>query len=125
MCRWGGEEFCFFLPEKNLDDAGREMEALRATVSHMPLSFDGHDFSIRITIGVEENDFDSPVEGILNRATRSCISARTAGGTGWCCEGNLGQWGGSFVPLSHYFPNSSACVPTRFKMRTRTLFRFS
>ncbi|MBR1820703.1 MAG: diguanylate cyclase [Clostridia bacterium] len=79
VCRWGGEEFCFFLPGLNLDDAGMEMHALCAAVKQMPLSFEGHDFSITITIGVAENDFRSPVSAILEEADRKLYMGKNSG----------------------------------------------
>ena len=79
VCRWGGEEFCFFFPGMNLDEAGREMLDLNVAVGHMPLSFEGNDFSITITIGVEENDFKSPMESILERADQKLYMGKNSG----------------------------------------------
>lgn len=79
ICRWGGEEFCFFLPDMNLDQAGAAMHDLCAAVKQMPLSFDGHDFSITITIGVSENDFHSPMETILEEADRKLYMGKNNG----------------------------------------------
>ncbi len=79
VCRWGGEEFCFFMPGKNLDDAGREMTDLNVAVSRMPLSFEGVDFSITITIGVEEYDFRSPIDDIIERADRKLYIGKETG----------------------------------------------
>lgn len=79
VCRWGGEEFCFFMPEMNLDVAGQEMIDLNAAVSHMPLSFEGNDFSINITIGVEENDFRSPMEAIIEKADQKLYIGKNNG----------------------------------------------
>ena len=79
VCRWGGEEFCFFMPGKNLDQAGQEMTDLNVAVSRMPLSFDGVDFSITITIGVEEYDFHSPIDEIIERADRKLYMGKETG----------------------------------------------
>ena len=79
VCRWGGEEFCFFMPGKNVDEAGSKMIDLNVAVSRMPLSFEGNDFSITITIGVEENDFRSPMEAILDRADRKLYMGKSHG----------------------------------------------
>ncbi len=79
VCRWGGEEFCFFMPGKNLDEAGREMTDLNVAVSRMPLSFEGVDFSITITIGVEEYDFRSSIDEIIERADKKLYMGKETG----------------------------------------------
>ncbi len=79
VCRWGGEEFCFFLPEKNIDDAWVPMFDLCDSVRKMPLSFEGNDFSITVTIGIEENNFRSPVNEILDKADKKLYMGKVAG----------------------------------------------
>ena len=79
VCRWGGEEFCFFMPGMNLDQAGGRMNDLCAAVSRMQVSFEGHEFSITITIGVAENDFQSPVRAILAEADQKLYIGKNSG----------------------------------------------
>ncbi len=79
VCRWGGEEFCFFLPGRNLDQAGVEMNELCHAVRKMKLSYEGHDFSITVTIGIAENDFISPIESILEEADRKLYLGKSNG----------------------------------------------
>jgi len=79
VCRWGGEEFCFFLPEQNLDEAGIVVHELHEAVKKMPLHYEDIDFSITITIGVEENDFRSPMEEIFNQADRKLYMGKANG----------------------------------------------
>ena len=79
VCRWGGEEFCFFLHEQNLDEAGIVVHDLHEAVKRMPLHYDGIDFSITITIGVEENDFRSSMEEIFNQADRKLYMGKANG----------------------------------------------
>ena len=79
VCRWGGEEFCFFLPGMNIDEAGREMTDLNIAVKKKKLHFDDVTFSITITIGVEENDFQSTMEQILDRADRKLYMGKVGG----------------------------------------------
>ena len=78
-CRWGGEEFCFFLPEKNIDEAGVIMNDLNFAVEQMPLEFDGVPFSITITIGVEETDFKSTLEELLKSADHKLYIGKNSG----------------------------------------------
>lgn len=79
VCRWGGEEFCFFLPGMNLDQAGIVMNDLHFDVHKMPLTFGDIDFSITITIGVEEYDYQSGLEPILDRADRKLYIGKVGG----------------------------------------------
>ena len=55
------------------------MTDLNVAVSRMPLSFDGVDFSITITIGVEEYDFHSPIDEIIERADRKLYMGKETG----------------------------------------------
>ena len=79
VCRWGGEEFCFFMPGKNLDEAAQEMFDLCNAVRRMPLSYEGVDFKITITIGVAENDFRSPMQDILDEADKKLYIGKSSG----------------------------------------------
>ena len=79
VCRWGGEEFCFFIPKKNIDEAWELMFDLCESVRKMPLCFEGNEFSITITIGIEENDFQSPVDVILDKADKKLYMGKVAG----------------------------------------------
>ena len=79
VCRWGGEEFCFFLPGMNLDEAGVIMNDLCIAVEHMKLEFEEHEFSITITIGVEEYDFSSPLEDLLKAADEKLYMGKNGG----------------------------------------------
>lgn len=79
VCRWGGEEFCFFLPGLNLDEAGVILHDLCNAVRKLPLRFGDAAFSITITIGVEENDFQSPPDVILEKADRKLYMGKVNG----------------------------------------------
>ena len=79
LCRWGGEEFCFFLPGMNIDEAGQEMTDLNIAVRQKKLRFGEIDYSVTITIGVEENDFKSSLEQILDRADRKLYMGKVGG----------------------------------------------
>ena len=79
VCRWGGEEFCFFMPGMNIDEAGAVMQDLNLAVKKMPLHYEDIDFSIRITIGVEENDFHSSMEELFDQADRKLYMGKANG----------------------------------------------
>ena len=77
--RWGGEEFCIFIPGANLDEAGLMMNELNIAVERMPLEFEGKSFTITITIGVEENDFISTIPELLEGADRKLYMGKNNG----------------------------------------------
>ena len=79
VCRWGGEEFCFFMPGLNLDEAGVLMQDLNYAAEKMELKYDDCEFSITITIGVEEYDFVSPLEELLDSADEKLYMGKNSG----------------------------------------------
>ena len=79
VCRWGGEEFCFFMPGMNIDEAGVVMNDLCFAVERMKLKFEENEFSITITIGVEECDFTSPLEDLLKAADEKLYMGKNSG----------------------------------------------
>ena len=79
VCRWGGEEFCFFIPGKNLDEAGVIMFGVQQAVKRLRLEYEGTAFSITITIGVAENDFRSPTAAILEQADQKLYQGKMNG----------------------------------------------
>ncbi len=78
-CRWGGEEFCFFLPGKNLDEAGKIMNDLNFAVEKMDTVFEEHHLKITITVGVEETDFQSTLEELLVSADNKLYIGKNSG----------------------------------------------
>ena len=69
----------FSMPGLNLDDAGVLMKDLCFAVEKMQLEYEEHQFSITITIGVEEYDFASPLEELLNMADEKLYMGKNAG----------------------------------------------
>ena len=79
VSRWGGEEFCFFFPNVNIDDAGRIITDLLIEVRKMELEYEGHRFSITLTAGVEENDYRSPLSELIESADRKLYRGKQNG----------------------------------------------
>lgn len=79
VCRWGGEEFCFFLPGMNLDEAGTVMNDLCFRAEKMKMKYGVHEFSVTMTFGVEEYDFSSPLEALLEAADEKLYMGKNAG----------------------------------------------
>ena len=67
------------MPGVNLDEAGVLMNDLCFAVEKMQLEYEEYKFSITITIGVEEFDFASPLEELLNTADEKLYMGKNAG----------------------------------------------
>ena len=79
VARWGGEEFCFFIPGMNLDEAGTLIFDVCDAVRRMDLEFEGNHFHITLTAGVEDNDFRSTLPELIERADRKLYMGKEAG----------------------------------------------
>lgn len=79
VARWGGEEFCFFFPGINIDEAGRIITELLIEVRKMDLVYEGHCFSITLTAGVEENDYRSDLSELIESADRKLYRGKQNG----------------------------------------------
>lgn len=79
VSRWGGEEFCFFFPGINIDEAGRIVNEILIAVRRMQLEYEGNTFSITLTAGVEENDYRSPLKELIESADRKLYRGKQNG----------------------------------------------
>lgn len=68
VCRWGGEEFLFFLPNKNLDEACTLITDLHTAVSNLPIEYGGQTHFVTMTFGIEEYDYHSDVTALVKQA---------------------------------------------------------
>ena len=77
--RYGGEEFCVFLPEADLSQAESVAEKLRSAVA--ALSFDGEKtFSITCSIGVTVmGEEDADIAAVIRRADEALYRAKDSG----------------------------------------------
>ena len=77
--RWGGEEFCFFFPDVNIDQAGGIITELLIEVRKMKLEYEDICFSITITAGIEENDYRSSLTELIESADRKLYRGKQNG----------------------------------------------
>ena len=66
--RWGGEEFFFFMPGMNLDEASSLMMEINIAVSKMGIQYKDNIFNVTMTFGLEEYDFSSGLKDIIKSA---------------------------------------------------------
>lgn len=79
VCRWGGEEFLFFFPKMNLDNAATLMNEINIAVSKCIISYKDITIHVTMTFGVEENDFQSSISDIVKRADDKLYYGKTHG----------------------------------------------
>lgn len=79
VSRWGGEEFCFFFPNVNIDEAGQIVTDLLFEIRRTELEYEGKRFSITLTAGVEENDYRSPLPELIESADRKLYLGKQHG----------------------------------------------
>lgn len=68
VCRWGGEEFFFYLRGMNLDEASTFINDLHIAVSRLLIEDKDVSVHVTMTFGVEEYDFQSDIKGLVKRA---------------------------------------------------------
>lgn len=68
VCRWGGEEFFFFFPGMNIDEAYAVMTDMNLAVSLLPIPYEGQTHQVTMTFGMEEYDFKGELEALIKKA---------------------------------------------------------
>lgn len=76
VARWGGEEFCIFLPETGLDDAVELAEMVRLEIAKMSRQAG---LELTISFGVTEYQAGDSVDMMLIKADRALYRAKEAG----------------------------------------------
>lgn len=79
VCRWGGEEFLFFFPDMNLDQAAAIMEDIRQAILRLTVSYETETLKVTMTFGVEEYDFHSPIQDLVEQADAKLYYGKTHG----------------------------------------------
>lgn len=79
VCRWGGEEFFFFMPDLNLDEAKSLISDLNIAVSKLDIRYKDMACQVTMTFGVEENDYVSGLKEIIKRADEKLYYGKNNG----------------------------------------------
>lgn len=78
--RWGGEEFCVFLPATGSDEAHAVARRIVSAVAAQPFLKHSHAIPVTVSIGVTELwSADERLEDALNRADAALYRAKQAG----------------------------------------------
>ena len=69
VCRWGGEEFFFFFPYMNLDQAHYACEMMNLKIRELRVNYKGQVIRFTMTFGVEEADYGNwDLKSIVEKA---------------------------------------------------------
>lgn len=80
LARFGGEEFCFILPETSANEALPFSERLRTAISDIVFESDGQVFSVTVSVGISEcSGEEDSLESLLERSDEALYSAKHAG----------------------------------------------
>jgi diguanylate cyclase (GGDEF)-like protein len=78
--RHGGEEFCFLLPQTDLNAACKLAERLRSAVADLNFKFNGVSFKVTASLGVaERTEGDNSMESLINRSDQALYKAKESG----------------------------------------------
>ena len=78
VARFGGEEFCVFLPDTDPKQAYELMEAFRQDISAKVFHFDNRDFNCTLSIGLTAK-FEKTIESMLKSADEHLYKAKELG----------------------------------------------
>lgn len=78
ISRFGGEEFCVFLPDTNLETAVDLLEKFRKDLSQHEIKFEGSSLACTSSIGVT-SQFNRTIESMLSIADENLYVAKSSG----------------------------------------------
>ncbi|MBQ8598429.1 MAG: GGDEF domain-containing protein [Lachnospiraceae bacterium] len=79
VARWGGEEFLLVFPECNGDDAYIKLEDIRKEIKDMKIQEDNYEFSITMTFGLAEYDFQNNINAVIIEADNKLYMGKERG----------------------------------------------
>lgn len=79
IARWGGEEFLLVFPSRNGDEAFVSLDQLRKNIKAMQFYAGENNFSISMTFGLAEYDFNGDIEVTLKEADEKLYIGKANG----------------------------------------------
>jgi diguanylate cyclase (GGDEF)-like protein/PAS domain S-box-containing protein len=79
VCRWGGEEFLFLLPETNAEEAGQMAERLRNAILSNSFNFEDQKHKVSMTFGVSCIEHETGVTRIIGNADEALYYGKNNG----------------------------------------------
>lgn len=79
ICRWGGEEFLFLLPDCNAEKARQLAEKMRMAVENRPIAYGRDEIPVTVSLGVAELRPGERQSDLVKRADVALYAAKAAG----------------------------------------------
>ena len=79
VARWGGEEFLFVYTRMNGDDAAMKLNDLKKKISGTVFKYNTIEMNLTMTFGLQEYDFRSSIDDIVNAADEKLYLGKTQG----------------------------------------------
>lgn len=79
VCRWGGEEFLFLLPETDPEEAVLMAERIRNIIEAFPFSFKGINHNVTMTFGVSSYEDHLSLVSMINNADSALYNGKNCG----------------------------------------------
>lgn len=79
FCRWGGEEFLFFFPAMNGDQAFIAIHELWNQVDHTTFAWNDVQEHITMTFGLEESDYRSDLDDLVKKVDEKLYMGKEKG----------------------------------------------
>lgn len=78
-CRWGGEEFVFFFPDRSGAEVTKELEKIKAEVEHADFVFEKKKISVTMTLGVCFGQSGQNYQSMIERADELMYCGKQTG----------------------------------------------
>ena len=79
VCRWGGEEFFFYFPNMNIDEAYEIIAGIHTAVGNTIIHYQEYSCSVTMTFGMEEYDYSSSLVDLIKNADDKLYSGKKQG----------------------------------------------
>lgn len=79
VCRWGGEEFLFLLPETDVNEANKMGERIRSAVATEVFNFEGNKHRVTMTFGVSCIEHKTSVMRLISNADEALYYGKKNG----------------------------------------------
>ena len=79
VARWGGEEFIFYLGNKNIDHAFKIIEQIRLKIENTDFNYKGNLIPVTCTFGICHRDAEMGLKDCINLADEAMYKGKKKG----------------------------------------------
>ena len=79
ICRWGGEEFLFLLPETDCEAGFTSAERIRTTIENHSFVFEGQTHHVTLSFGLSSCREKKDLNGLINSADKALYRGEKRG----------------------------------------------